>query len=123
MSQIDLDAELAALPELAWSDLRRRWGEITGRPVPRVRHALLRMAFAYELQAAVYGRLTSRSQQRLERMPKSGPLTGKIFDAAGEPLLATHTSKPGKGRYRYYVSKALHHRTGESGVRIPACCA
>lgn len=57
---------------------------------------------------------------RTVRGPRTSPLTSKIFDAAGEPLLATHTSKPGKGRYRYYVSKALHHRTSEEGVRLPA---
>lgn len=48
------------------------------------------------------------------------PLAGLLIDEAGEPLIASHTSK-GKRRYRYYVSKALHHRTGAtSGIRLPA---
>jgi hypothetical protein len=68
----DLDAELAALPEMTWPDLRLRWREFTGRPAPRVKHALLRMALAYELQAVVYGALSPRSQQRLERLSGAG---------------------------------------------------
>ena len=35
-------------------------------------------------------------------------LAGKLFDAAGEPLVATHANK-GKVRYRYYVSRHLQH--------------
>lgn len=72
MAGADLDAELAALPDMTWPELRLRWSEVTGRPAPRVKHALLRMALAYELQAAVYGRLAPRSQQRLERLSGAG---------------------------------------------------
>lgn len=64
----DLDAELAAVPNLAWADLRQRWIEVTGRPVPRVKQALLRMALAWELQARAHGGLSRRAEQCLERM-------------------------------------------------------
>jgi len=56
-------------------------------------------------------------------------LAGLIHDEAGDPLLAAHACKPvpsraegARLRYRYYVSKPLHHRTGEAGegIRIPA---
>ena len=46
-------------------------------------------------------------------------LAGKVFDANGEPLIATHACK-GKVRHRYYVSRALHHATSDTGLRVPA---
>jgi DNA invertase Pin-like site-specific DNA recombinase len=49
-------------------------------------------------------------------------LAGKLFDDRGVPMIATHACK-GKVRYRYYVSRDLHHsgdaRTSE-GWRLPA---
>jgi site-specific DNA recombinase len=56
---------------------------------------------------------------RGKRAPVSSPLAGKLFDEHGEPLLASHTSK-GEQRYRYYVSKALHHASSSEGMRLPA---
>jgi site-specific DNA recombinase len=66
----------------------------------------------------VQRRLSSQVKgTRGKRAPVSSPLAGKLFDAGGEPLLASHTTRPapggaeeGKQRYRYYVSKALHQR-------------
>ncbi|WP_126174260.1 recombinase family protein [Altericroceibacterium xinjiangense] len=60
--------------------------------------------------------------KRVQRAPTNSPLACLIVDQAGEPLVATHTRK-GEQRYRYYVSKALHHGTGEGsggGIRLPA---
>jgi hypothetical protein len=71
MDSHDLDAELAAIPTMAWQDLRRRWGEVTGHPVPRVKQALLRLALAFELQASVYGGLSRRTAQRLAQLSGS----------------------------------------------------
>ncbi len=49
-------------------------------------------------------------------------LAGKLFDKAGEPLVAAHANK-GSRRYRYYVSRALQHG-GEGdqrdSLRLPA---
>jgi hypothetical protein len=49
-------------------------------------------------------------------------LAGKLFDDRGVPMIATHACK-GKVRYRYYVSRDLHHsghaRAAE-GWRLPA---
>jgi DNA invertase Pin-like site-specific DNA recombinase len=51
-------------------------------------------------------------------------LPGRVFSHAGDPLIATHTSKKtpsGKRRYRYYVSKHLHlGERDRCGMRIPA---
>src|SRR6478752_3020170 len=50
-------------------------------------------------------------------------LAGKIVDASDKPLVSTHSCKDGangKVRYRYYVSRDLHHGDAETGMRIPA---
>jgi hypothetical protein len=70
---LDLDAELAAIPQMTWTELRRRWTTLTRTPVPRVKHALLRMALAHELQASAYGGLSRRTEQRLARMTSGAP--------------------------------------------------
>jgi site-specific DNA recombinase len=57
---------------------------------------------------------------RRRRVADSSLLAGKVFDEAGQPLIAVHASKQGR-RYRYYISKALHHGTGDgAGARVPA---
>ena len=62
------------------------------------------------------------------RLASASLLAGKLFDGAGEQLIAVHTAKPGndpsgaRRRYRYYVSKAAHHGTSGNApsLRIPA---
>lgn len=53
---------------------------------------------------------------------ESSLLAGKLLDDRGVPMVATHACK-GKVRYRYYVSRDLHHsgdaRSAE-GWRVPA---
>lgn len=56
---------------------------------------------------------------RKRRAATASLLAGKLFDAEGAPLVAVHTMK-GKIKYRYYVSRALHHKLAEAGMRIPA---
>lgn len=73
MNSHNLDTELAAIADLNWPELRRRWTEVTGRPVPKVKHALLRMALAFELQASVYGGLSRRTAERLSQMSAAVP--------------------------------------------------
>lgn len=49
-------------------------------------------------------------------------LAGKLFDDQGKPLIAVHANK-GKVRYRYYVSRSLHHKSDArktGGMRLPA---
>jgi hypothetical protein len=68
-----LDAVLAFLSVLSWPELRQRWTQVTGRPAPKVKHALLRMALAWEIQATVYGGLSRRSAERLAQMTAALP--------------------------------------------------
>ncbi len=68
MELFDLDTGLAALPGMERAQLRQRWTTLTGKPAPQVSAALMRMALAFEMQATVYGRLSRRSEQHLQRM-------------------------------------------------------
>lgn len=60
--------------------------------------------------------------ERRGRATNSSPLSGKLFDHDGEPLIPVHARK-GNVRYRYYVSRALQHdgaSEGARGIRVPA---
>ena len=61
-----LDAELAALPAMATVELRARWQNVTGFPIPKVSPALLRLALAYELQVKAHGGLSRQVQRQLD---------------------------------------------------------
>ena len=63
-----LDADLAALATLSPAQLRVGWSKITGRVLPRVSPALLRLALGYELQIKALGGLSRPSQQRLAQL-------------------------------------------------------
>lgn len=71
--------------------------------------------------AAVQAMLADHRQGHRTRATavEISPLAGKIVDAEGEPLVATHANK-GKVRHRYYVSRGLHQATSRIGLRIPA---
>ena len=75
MPRIDLDAELAALGDMPTAQLRERWTELTGRPVPRVSPKLLRLALAWELQASLHGGLSRRTSQKLEQLAGAKTVT------------------------------------------------
>ena len=68
MASSDLEAELAALATLSTAQLHTRWAELTGQPLPRVSPAMLRLALAWELQAKANGKLSRRTQQKLEQL-------------------------------------------------------
>ncbi|MEO0032447.1 MAG: hypothetical protein RIS94_2205 [Pseudomonadota bacterium] len=90
----DLDAELAAIPDLAWADLRQRWIDVTGRPVPRVKQTLLRLALAWELQASLHGGVSPRALKVLGRLGETSPSpahTGKTLVREWKGVLHTVT--------------------------------
>lgn len=76
-----------------------------------------------ETWAAVQEKLASHVQgARRVRRKTVSPLAGRVVDEDGKPLIPAHSTK-GKTRYRYYVSKAHHHREDEgigSAIRVPA---
>ncbi len=69
------------------------------------------------VQALLAGNI--RGDRTRTRAANPSLLAGRIVDAAGEPLLATHAVK-GKVRHRYYSSQALHHGRSDTGMRLPA---
>lgn len=102
MASIDLDGELDALSRMAGSALRERWTRLTGGPAPRLSPKLLRLALAWELQAAVHGGLARRTSQRLDQL------------AAGRSR--TRGARPGMRLVREW-NGTLHVVTiGEDGV-------
>jgi hypothetical protein len=71
----------------------------------------------------VQAKLADHLQGERRSAPAARPslLAGLVVDEAGEPLVATHACK-GKVRYRYYVSRALHHggASDAAAIRMPA---
>lgn len=66
LSQLtDLSVQVAALDVATLAEMRTRWIQISAKPVPRVRRTLLRLALAWEMQAAVHGGLPKRTEQNL----------------------------------------------------------
>jgi hypothetical protein len=63
-----LDARLAELETMSKADLKDRWAKLTGRPVPRVSEAMLRLALAYEMQAKALGGLSRKTRQRMDQV-------------------------------------------------------
>lgn len=63
-----LEVQLAALATMSSAQLRGRWSEVTGKPLPRISPSMLRLALAWELQASVHGGLSRRTSQRLDQL-------------------------------------------------------
>lgn len=76
MDHPTFEHELAALPELSRAELRSRWSALTAQPAPQASAALLRLAYAYELQSRAHGGLSRRSSDRLARASEAAALTG-----------------------------------------------
>ena len=97
-------------------------GEIDhkGTRYPGQHRAILDRATWDAVQARLAGNAHAHRTQSNAGDPS--PLAGKLFDAHGEALVATHATKRGV-RYRYYVSRSLQHgtkATGATGMRLPA---
>ena len=70
MEVAELEAELEALEGLSLEQLRARWRSLVDRPVPKVSAALLRLALAWELQAAAHGGHSRTTLQALEQISR-----------------------------------------------------
>jgi hypothetical protein len=101
MAADPIDDQLAALAGMEPDALRQRWSELTGAPLPKVSPTLLRLALAYELQAASYGALTRHTEQRLRTL------------ANGESELAA--LKPGSRLVREWNGVLHTVQVGEDG--------
>jgi len=68
MAASDLARKLASLEQMDGPALRTYWSERSDRAIPQVSPKLLRLALAWELQAAVHGGLPRRVSQRLDQL-------------------------------------------------------
>ena len=75
---LKLDGQLAELESMTKAGLDDRWARLTGRSVPRVSEAMLRLALAYELQAKALGGLSRKVKQRLDRVAAAKTVTSDI---------------------------------------------
>jgi site-specific DNA recombinase len=93
-------------------------GEVVhnGTTYPGLHDAIIDRATWERVQARLADNRTGGSYTRA---PRAALFAGRIVDEAGEPLVSVHTSK-GRVRYAYYVSHALQHGTGDTGIRMPA---
>ena len=63
-----VEEELAGLGDAARPRLETRWAQLTGKPVPRISLALLRLAVGYEVQARAFGGLARGTAQKLDQL-------------------------------------------------------
>jgi DNA invertase Pin-like site-specific DNA recombinase len=75
-----------------------------------------------ELFDAVQEKLARAKAPRRERSPSPAPLAGKLFDALGHRMTATHARGRGGQRYLYYISpvRASHPEAARVLRRVPA---
>ncbi|MGE0410019.1 MAG: DUF2924 domain-containing protein [Amphiplicatus sp.] len=67
-----LEAEIAALNDLSFTDLKARYADLAGDPPPkRIGRKLLILAVAYEMQRKAFGVRTDRLMGRLGGKPAS----------------------------------------------------
>ncbi len=90
-------------------------------PRRRVHAGLHAPIIARDVWEAVQAKLTDNCQgeQRRGGRAAASLLAGRVVDARGQPLVATHAAR-GKARYRYYVSRDLQTGRTDTGLRIPA---
>jgi len=88
-----------------------------GKVYPGKHAAIIDRGLWTQAQEILCGNLQGHRSGRSAARPSM--LARKVVDADGIPLLPVHACK-GKVRYRYYVSRALHHGEAETGMRIPA---
>lgn len=61
-----LDHALQDIADKSRAELQDRWAKLTGRPVPKLSVAMLRLALGYELQARAKGGLSRAARQQLD---------------------------------------------------------
>ena len=73
-----LDHALRDIAGMSRTELQDRWAKLTGRPVPRLSVAMLRLALGYEIQARAKGGLSRAARHQLDgsgdARPRAMPL-------------------------------------------------
>ena len=68
-----LDQALREITSMSRSELQDRWAKLTGRPVPRLSVAMLRLALGYEIQARTKGGLSRTARRQLDGFGDARP--------------------------------------------------
>lgn len=61
-----VDHALREIANMSRTELQDRWVKLTGRPVPRLSVAMLRLALGYEIQARAKGSLSRAARRQLD---------------------------------------------------------
>lgn len=61
-----LDHALYEIAHMSRAEIQERWAKLTGRPVPRLSVAMLRLALGYEIQARAKGGLSRATRLQLD---------------------------------------------------------
>ena len=71
-SKLPVEAEITRLRDLGAAELRKRWMQLYGRPVPKYfRHELLVRAIAYQMQVKAFGGLSEATKRRLREIAEA----------------------------------------------------
>ena len=97
-----VDDRLAALTTLSSAQLAAEWQQLAGTRPPRISPALLRLALAWEIQAAAYGGLSRRTQQTLDHLARA--------------KTSTSPAKPGMRLVRAWNGRTHVVEVGEDNV-------
>jgi len=68
-----LDHALREIASMSCAELQDRWAKLTGRPVPRLSVAMLRLALGYEIQARAKGGLSRTVRRQLDGFGDARP--------------------------------------------------
>ena len=100
--RLSVEAEIARLRDLGAVELRKRWMQLYGRPVPKYfRQELMIRAIAYQMQVKVFGGLSEATKRRLREIAETAR-DGTFDDVDLEPRI-----KPGTKLIRTW-KKATH---------------
>ncbi|MEP7315889.1 MAG: DUF2924 domain-containing protein [Sphingomicrobium sp.] len=105
----ELSRQLAALPTMSPTELRKEWGRVLKSPAPSITPDLLRRGIAYRLQETVHGALTTAAARELDQLAR------RI--ARGDTPLPASTIrlKPGSRLLRTWRNKTYVILVGDSG--------
>lgn len=106
-SDPELEAEIARLPGLDITELRRRWKTLYGRPAPQsFRRNLLIKGVAYQMQVEAYGGLSPTTKRRLREIAQA-VRNGNAKTVIGAPLLRGGTQLIRRWKGKTHMITAL----------------
>ena len=116
-----IEAEIARLPDLGLTELRKRWVELYATPVPKCfGRGLLLRAVAYQVQMKGFGGLSETTKQRL-RVIAAAARDGTFDTASLEPRIKPGTRRPPIRSLSTGLPAHEERGWGETGPLRPRC--